>query len=76
MVLSGNFERLDHLEGLGTVQQFAQRMPCALRSHRKHIPDPLKDITAVRRVVFVMKRGIVYKNVAREAIPVYAGVQP
>jgi len=27
--------------------------------------DPLKDITAVRRVVFVMKRGLVYKNVAR-----------
>src|SRR5437667_3785178 len=27
--------------------------------------DPLKDITAVRRVVFVMKAGIVYKNVAR-----------
>jgi len=25
--------------------------------------DPLKDITAVRRVVFVMKGGIVYKNV-------------
>jgi imidazolonepropionase-like amidohydrolase len=38
--------------------------------------DPLKDITAVRRVVFVMKGGIVYKNVARGAIPVYAGVQP
>ena len=26
--------------------------------------DPLKDITAVRRVVFVMKGGIVYKNTA------------
>jgi imidazolonepropionase-like amidohydrolase len=38
--------------------------------------DPLKDITAVRRVVFVMKAGIVYKNVARTASPVYAGVQP
>jgi imidazolonepropionase-like amidohydrolase len=37
--------------------------------------DPLKDITAVRRVVFVMKGGLVYKNVARRAIPV-AGVQP
>jgi imidazolonepropionase-like amidohydrolase len=30
--------------------------------------DPLKDITAVRRVVFVMKGGVVYKNVARGAI--------
>src|SRR5205809_681335 len=27
--------------------------------------DPLKDITAVRRVVFVMKGGVAYKNVAR-----------
>ena len=27
--------------------------------------NPLKDITAVRRVVFVMKSGIVYKNAAR-----------
>jgi imidazolonepropionase-like amidohydrolase len=27
--------------------------------------NPLKDITAVRRVVFVMKGGIVYKNTAR-----------
>jgi imidazolonepropionase-like amidohydrolase len=38
--------------------------------------DPLKDITAVRRVVYVMKAGIVYKNAARTAIPSYAGVQP
>jgi imidazolonepropionase-like amidohydrolase len=27
--------------------------------------DPIADITAVRRVVFVMKGGVVYKNVAR-----------
>ena len=27
--------------------------------------DPLKDITAVRRVVFVMKGGVVYKNPTR-----------
>ena len=26
--------------------------------------DPLKDITALRRVVYVMKNGVVYKNVA------------
>jgi len=38
--------------------------------------NPLKDITSVRRVVFVMKGGIVYKNSARGGIPVYAGVQP
>jgi imidazolonepropionase-like amidohydrolase len=37
--------------------------------------DPLKDITAVRRVVFVMKGGVVYKNVARGEVPA-AGVQP
>jgi imidazolonepropionase-like amidohydrolase len=29
--------------------------------------DPLKDITVVRRVVFVMKGGVVYKNDARGA---------
>jgi imidazolonepropionase-like amidohydrolase len=27
--------------------------------------DPLKDITSVRRVVFVMKGGVLYKNTAR-----------
>jgi hypothetical protein len=35
----------------------------------------LKDITAVRRVVFVMKGGIVYKHAARGVIPVYAGIE-
>jgi imidazolonepropionase-like amidohydrolase len=38
--------------------------------------DPLKDITAVLRVVFVMKGGVVYKNVSRTVIPNYAGVTP
>ncbi|HET9401045.1 MAG TPA: amidohydrolase family protein, partial [Candidatus Acidoferrales bacterium] len=38
--------------------------------------DPLKDITTVRNVTFVMKGGVVYKNVARAAIPRYAGVEP
>ena len=38
--------------------------------------DPLKDITSVRRVVFVMKGGIVCKNAARGAIPGFAGVRP
>jgi len=31
--------------------------------------DPLKDITAVRQVVFVMKGGVVYKNASRSAAP-------
>ncbi len=34
--------------------------------------DPIKDITAVRRVVFVMKGGIVYKDVMRGAIATHA----
>src|SRR5207302_10172573 len=38
--------------------------------------DPLKDITAVRRVLFVMKGGVVYKNAARRAVRADAGVQP
>ncbi len=38
--------------------------------------DPIKDITAVRRVAFVMKGGVVYKNTPPGVIPVYAGVQP
>jgi imidazolonepropionase-like amidohydrolase len=36
--------------------------------------DPLKDIAAVRRVVFVMKSGIVYKNAPRNEISTYAGI--
>ena len=35
--------------------------------------DPLKDITAVRRVVFVMKGGMVYKNAGHGTIPVHEG---
>ena len=38
--------------------------------------DPLKDITAVRRVVFVMKGGIVYKNAARRSSAGYGGAPP
>lgn len=38
--------------------------------------DPLKDITAVERVAFVMKGGVVYKNLAKGAAAVYSGVEP
>jgi imidazolonepropionase-like amidohydrolase len=38
--------------------------------------DPLKEITAVRRVAFVMKGGIVYKNDKYSPVPAHAGVRP
>jgi imidazolonepropionase-like amidohydrolase len=37
--------------------------------------DPLKDITSVRRVAFVMKGGVVYKNISHSSIPAIAGTQ-
>jgi imidazolonepropionase-like amidohydrolase len=43
-------------EQIGTIASGMQADIIALDG------DPLKDITAVRRVVFVMKGGIVYKN--------------
>ena len=38
--------------------------------------NPLDDINVVRRVAFVMKGGIVYKNVAPAAIPKFGLFQP
>jgi len=38
--------------------------------------DPLKETTAVRRVAFVMKGGIVYKNDKYSPVPAHAGVRP
>ena len=63
-------------EALGMADQIGSIAPGMQADIIALDGDPLKDITAVRRVVFVMKGGIVYKDVARTAIPAYAGVQP
>ncbi len=63
-------------EALGMADEIGSIMPGLQADIIALNGDPLKDITAVRRVVFVMRGGIVYKNAARGAIPVYAGVQP
>ena len=63
-------EALGMADQIGSIAQGTEADIIALDG------DPLKDITAVRRVVFVMKGGIVYKNAARDAIPFYAGVEP
>jgi imidazolonepropionase-like amidohydrolase len=63
-------------EALGLANQIGSITPGLQADIIALDGDPLKDITAVRRVVFVMKGGIVYKNAARGAIPAYAGVQP
>jgi imidazolonepropionase-like amidohydrolase len=63
-------------EALGMANQIGSIAPGLQADIIALDGDPLKDITAVRRVVFVMKGGGVYKNAARAAIPAYAGVQP
>ncbi len=63
-------------EALGMADQIGSISPGLQADIIALDGDPLKDITAVRRVVFVMKGGIVYKNTARGAIPTYAGVKP
>jgi imidazolonepropionase-like amidohydrolase len=54
-------------EALGMEDQIGSIAPGLQADIIALMGDPLKDITAVRRVVFVMKGGIVYK---------YAAVQP
>ena len=63
-------------EALGMADQIGSMAPGLEADIIALDGDPLKDISAVRRVVFVMKGGVVYKNSARGAIPSYAGVQP
>ena len=53
-------------EALGMADQIGSIAPGLQADIIALDGDPLKDITAVRRVVFVMKGGIVYKNAARD----------
>ncbi|MGA2421862.1 MAG: amidohydrolase family protein, partial [Candidatus Acidiferrum sp.] len=63
-------------QALGLAEQLGSIAPGLQADIIALAGDPLKDITAVRRVVFVMKGGIVYKNVAAASLPVHGGVQP
>jgi imidazolonepropionase-like amidohydrolase len=63
-------------EALGMADQIGSIAPGLQADIIAIDGDPLKDITAVQRVAFVMKGGTVYKNTARTAIPAFAGVQP
>ena len=51
-------------EALGKADQIGSIAPGLQADIIALDGDPLKDISAVRRVVFVMKGGVVYKNVA------------
>ena len=63
-------------EALGMADQIGSIAPGLQADIIALDGDPLTDIAAVRRVVFVMKGGVVFKNVRPGAIPIYGGVQP
>ena len=52
-------------ESLGLAEQIGTLAPGFEADLVAVAGNPLDDITAVRRVVFVMKGGVVYKNLAR-----------
>ena len=71
-MVSANFlgaEALGMADEIGAISPGLQADIIALDG------DPLKDITAVRRVVFVMKGGVVYKN-SPSVTRVRPGAQP
>ncbi|MFY9558096.1 MAG: amidohydrolase family protein [Blastocatellia bacterium] len=55
-------------EALGMADQIGSIAPGLQADIIALDGDPLKDITAVRRVVFVMKGGVVYKNTVRSKV--------
>lgn len=63
-------------EAMGLADQIGSMVPGLQADIIALDGDPLKDITAVRRVAFVMKGGVVHKNAARGALQPFAGVQP
>jgi imidazolonepropionase-like amidohydrolase len=54
-------------EAMGLANQIGSIVPGLQADIIAIDGDPVKDITAVRRVTFVMKGGVVYKNVSRTA---------
>ena len=61
-------------EALGMADQIGSIAPGLQADIIALDGDPPKDIAAVRRVIFVMKGGVVYKNATHAATPVHAGV--
>jgi imidazolonepropionase-like amidohydrolase len=61
-------------EAMGMADQIGSMAPGMQADIIALDGDPLKDITVVRRVVFVMKGGIVYKNSPRASVPASAEV--
>jgi imidazolonepropionase-like amidohydrolase len=51
-------------EALGMANQIGSILPGMQADIIALYGNPLNDITAVRRVRFVMKSGVVYKNIA------------
>lgn len=56
-------------EALGLGEQIGSIAPGLQADIIALVGDPVKDITAVRRVAFVMKAGVVYKNTAGSRLP-------